>query len=180
MKAGIMGLVKAIKDTFLNGSSSDIGENPQDNPYYEAVCARIPVDIIDEKTVVEFRWIKNKEAKIKGAYAVFLHKGEQVPVLVSAPNSGSFSVGINIGFSKILYPSLKEELQRLKNEGLVSEKALLGYHGSTSQAILYRRSESSLSKGDVAKWQDLLRGNLQPLIDDFEALLPFVMRCFGE
>ena len=55
-----MGLVKAIKDTFLNGSSSDIGENPQDNPYYEAVCARIPVDIIDEKTVVEFRWIKNK------------------------------------------------------------------------------------------------------------------------
>ena len=26
-----------------------------------------------------------------------------------------------------------------------------------------------LSKGDVAKWQDLLRGNLQPLIDDFEA-----------
>lgn len=101
-------------------------------------------------------------------------------MLVSAPNSGSFSVGINIGFSKILYPSLKEELQRLKNEGLVSEKALLGYNGSTSQAILYRRSESSLSKGDVAKWQDLLRGNLQPLIDDFEALLPFVMRCFGE
>lgn len=69
-----MGLVKAIKDTFLNGSSSDIGENPQDNPYYEAVCARIPVDIIDEKTVVEFRWIKNKEAKIKGAYAVFCIK----------------------------------------------------------------------------------------------------------
>lgn len=29
-----MGLVKAIKDTFLNGSSSDIGENPKDNPYY--------------------------------------------------------------------------------------------------------------------------------------------------
>lgn len=120
-----MGLVKAIKDTFLNGSSSDIGENPKDNPYYEAVCARIPVDVIDEKTVVEFRWIKNKETKIKGAYAVFLYKGEQVPVLVSAPNSGSFSVGINIGFSKILYPSLKEELQRLKNEGLVSERPCL-------------------------------------------------------
>ena len=60
-----MGLVKAIKDTFLNGSSSDIGENPKDNPYYEAVCARIPVDVIDEKTVVEFRWIKNKEAKLR-------------------------------------------------------------------------------------------------------------------
>lgn len=175
-----MGLLKAIKDTFLNRNSISSGENPQNNPYYEAVCARILVNVIDEKTIVEFRWIKNKEAKIKGAYAVFLYKGEQVPVLVSAPNSGSFSVGINIGFSKVLYPSLREELQKLKNEGLVSEKALLGYNGSTNQAILYHRSDVPLTKGDIAKWQNLLRGNLQILIDDFESLLPFVMRCFGE
>ena len=60
-----MGLVKAIKDTFLNGSSSDIGENPQDNPYYEAVCARIPIDIIDEKLSLSFGGLRIKKRKLR-------------------------------------------------------------------------------------------------------------------
>ena len=171
-----MGLIQTLKDTFINGSPASDNNNPKDNPYYEAICSRVPVEIDGEKVVVKFRWIKNKEAKIKGAYAVFSYEQEQVPVLVSAPNSGSFSVGINIGFSKMLYPTLREELDKLKQENLITEK----YNGSTNQAILYRRSETLLPKGDIAKWQDLLKGNLQPLIKDFEAIFPFVMRCFGE
>lgn len=175
-----MGLVQTIKNNFFNGSCASKTNDPYTNPYYEAICSRIPAEVDGETVVIEFRWIKDKETKIKGASATFLHRGERVPILVSAPNCGSFSVGITIGFSKVLYPSLCEELERLQEENLASEKALLGYNGSTNQAILYRRSDTTLVKGDIAKWQALLKGNLQALIRDFEALLPFVMRCFGE
>ena len=174
-----MKLLQSIKSRVAGNTTID-SSNPHDNPYYEAVCARVPAVIEGEETVIEFRWIKNKDAKIKGAQAGFLHQGEQVPVVVSSPESDSFSLGINIGFSKILYPSLCEELHRLQEEGLVTSKALLGYNGTTNQAILYRKAGSKMTKGDISKWRDCLRGNLQFLIDDFEAIVPFVMRCFGE
>lgn len=177
-----MGLLSSIKQRSAAKAKEPFadGIDPKSNPYHEAICVRVPATIEGRETVVEFRWIKDSSVKTRGAQAVFLHQGEQVPVIVSAPNIGSFSMGINIGISKVLYPSLKEELDRLKSEELASSEAALGYNGATGQAILYRRSSTVLGKGDLAKWRDLINGNFQPLVSDFESIVPFVMKCFGE
>lgn len=154
-------------------------ESPKDNPFHEAECARVNVSAGGEENAVVFRWIKNSKAEIKGAQAAFPYDGSKVPVTVSSPSSASFSIGVNIAFPQEKLPRLREELDRLKREELVSPSASIGYNVATSQAILFRRSPMRKGKEDLSEWQTALEQNLQILVDDFEAVFPFVMRCFG-
>ena len=153
-------------------------ESPKDNPFHEAECARVNVSASGEENIVVFRWIKNSKAEIKGAQAVFPYDGSKVPVTASAPGSASFSIGINIAFPQEKVSMLREEIERLKGEGLASSSASIGYNVTTNQAILFRRASVGGEKGDLSEWQAVLERNFQVLVDDFVAVLPFVMRCF--
>ena len=49
-----MKLLQSIKSRVAGNTTID-SSNPHDNPYYEAVCARVPAVIEGEETVIEFR-----------------------------------------------------------------------------------------------------------------------------
>lgn len=176
------GMVHVSVSSFFKGLFGSKQEeeplDPKNNPYFEEVCVRVPVTVQDEETVIEVRWIKNADAKVKGGQATFAFGAETIPVVISSPTSEKFSMGINITIDKALMPKFHEELQRLQDEGAVSERAKLSYNSEYKHAIFYRRSDAKA--GNTDKWKTLVQGNMQGLIDDFSAVMPFVMGVYGE
>lgn len=64
------GMVHVSVSSFFKGLFGSKQEeeplDPKNNPYFEEVCVRVPVTVQDEETVIEVRWIKNADAKVKG------------------------------------------------------------------------------------------------------------------
>lgn len=174
-----MGFAK-LKQVFNSRKSQVSVASPQENPLEEKVCATIPVVIDGQDTQLVFRWILNAAGQIKGAKTTFTYRGETIPVITSSPQHESFSMGVNIGMHESLMPKFRDELARLQEEGAISAKAKLSYNADTKQAILFRRSDAKISKGDTLRWRNVVQGNSQALVDDFIALMPFIMNIYGE
>lgn len=169
--------------TFLKKRKEDSAaveiESPKHNPYREKTLLAVKASVNGQDEQIEIKEIRNSRAEVAGAQAIFLFGNEKVPVIVSSPNAESFSIGVNIALHKSLMDDFKEELSRLKKEGLVSPEAKLSYNPDTKNAILFRRSDVKIA-GNIQKWKDTCSGNLQTLIDDFSACMPFVLKVYGE
>lgn len=174
-----MGLAK-LKQVFNQRKSKVEVSDPQSNPLEEKVCATIPVVIDEQDEQLVYRWILNAQGEVKGAKTTFKYRGETIPVVTSSPTHESFSMGVNIGLHESLLPKLRDELARLQEKGEVSAKAKLSYNAETKQAILFRRSDAHIPKGDTLRWRTVVQGNSQALVDDFIALMPFIMNIYGE
>lgn len=173
-----MSFLSFLKKRRENSSAVEI-KSPQHNPYREKILLTVKTNINGQNEDVEIKEIRNNRAEVAGAQAVFSFGNEKVPVIVSSPNANSFSIGINIALHKSLMDDFKEELSRLKEAGLVSPEAKLSYNPDTKNAILFRRSDAKIA-GNVQKWKDTCAGNLQTLIDDFSACMPFILKIYGE
>lgn len=153
--------------------------DPNHNPYKEEVLVTIPISLDDRKSILEIKEIKNAHAQVMGAQATLEHQGSKIPILVSSPKANNFSVGINIALHKALMTDFKAELERLRDLGLVSPETKVSYNPDTNNAILFRRSPTK-TEGNLQLWKTACSDNMQVLIDDFDACLPFIMGIYGE
>jgi hypothetical protein len=150
-----------------------------DNPYQERVLVTIPVTIDGVVTPIALREVKNKQAKVSGGQGELHYRGEKIPITVSSPTADSFSIGISIGMHKANVPEFKEEVKRLQDEGLITPQCKVSYIPDFKNVMLYRRSESTVG-GSVQRWSNIARGQLQPLVDDFIQVMPWIMKLYGE
>ena len=173
-----MGLVQYVKNLISPADAVPMTD-PRHNPYAEKLLHTITVNIDGEETVLELREIRNKQAQVMGAQAKFKYRGETIPVVISAPQSDTFSAGVSITLPVEIMSEFKEELQRLKDEELVSPGAKLSYNPEAKSAILFRRSEAKIA-GNLVRWRDVCDSSLQTLVDDLIACMPYIMKVYGE
>lgn len=173
-----MGVVQSVKSFFGFGKANQ-KVDPKHNPYKENILLTVTVDTPEGEKALTIREIRNKQAQVMGAQAVLEYRNEKIPVVISSPHAENFSCGVNIGMHKSIMDDFKAELKRLQDEGLASPAAKLSYNPDTRTAILFRRS-NSMPGGNIQRWKDICKGSMQPLVDDFLAVLPFVMNIYGE
>lgn len=154
-------------------------EDPHDNPLAENVCMTTPVSVEGNTIDLDIRWIKNASGQIKGGQATLEFRNEKVPITIAGPYANAFSVCVPIALEKVLLPNLKEEVARLQEEGKISSKAQLIYNPDYQQVLFYRRSSTKPLQGNVSRWKDAVKGNLQPLLDDFIEIMPYIMKLYG-
>lgn len=153
--------------------------DPHDNPLAENICMGVPITINGSTVDLDVRWIKNASGEIKGGQATLEFSNEKVPITIAGPYAQTFSVCVPIALEKVLVPGLKEEVARLQEEGKISQKAQLIYNPDYQQVLFYRCSDTKPLQGNIARWKDAVKGNLQPLLDDFVEIMPYIMKLYG-
>jgi len=173
-----MGLIQYVKNLISPADAVSMTD-PHHNPYAEKLLHTVTVVVDGEEATLELREIRNKQAQVMGAQSTFKYRGESIPMVISSPQSDSFSAGVNIALPIEIMSEFREELQRLKDEGLASPGAKLSYNPETKNAILFRRSEAKIA-GNIVRWRDVCDSSLQTLVNDLVACMPYIMKIYGE
>lgn len=173
-----MGFIQFLKDKRKREKEAPYVD-AKHNPYEEKLLHTVSVTADGNELMLPIYEIRNQKAEVMGAQSILVFRGEKVPILISSPRSDSFSAGINIAMPKEVMSEFKQELERLKEEGLVSAAAKLSYNPDTKNAILFRRSDSMVN-GNLQRWRDVCDGNMQVLVNDFVACMPYIMGVYGE
>lgn len=172
-----MGLVQRLLG-MIDGKDSAGKVDPYKNPYVEKLLHTVPVMVDGQEIALEIREIRNQQAKVMGAQSTFVCRGEKLVIIISSPQNEGFSAGVNIALPREIMSDFKEELRRLQEEGEASAGAKLSYNPETKNAILFRRADEKA--GSLQKWRAACDENLQVLIDDCVACMPFVLGVYGE
>ena len=172
-----MGLMQKFYD-LIDGNKSGVKVDPNTNPYAEKLLHTVPVVIYGEEVQLQIREIRNQQAQVMGAQAMFNCQGEKIPVIISSPKNESFSAGVNIALPKEVMSDFKEELKRLQESGEATAEARLSYNPETKNAILFRRAAEKTNS--LQLWRKACDDNIQLLADDLMACMPFILHIYGE
>lgn len=172
-----MGFIQFLKEKRAKEKAAPASD-AKHNPYQEKLLHTTRI-VLEGGIDLIIREIRNQQAQVMGAQAVLEFRGEKAPVIISSPRSDSFSAGINIAMPKEVMSEFKQELRELQAQGIASSAAKLSYNPDTKNAILFRRSDTKIN-GNLQRWRSVVDANIQTLVDDFMACLPFVMKVYGE